>query len=68
MHEVHLFHRSLECTFGLAENFETSTSASTSSVGELQLCLLYVLFVVKLSKPVLSYFLVQEHGTLGLVV
>jgi hypothetical protein len=37
-------------------SFETSTFASTSSMGDLPLCLLFVLFVAKLSKPVLNYF------------
>jgi hypothetical protein len=55
--ELHLIHRSLVCTFGLAEilSFETSTFASTSSVGDLQLCLLFVLFVAKLSITDLTY-------------
>jgi hypothetical protein len=37
-------------------SFETSTFASKSSMGDLQLCLLFVLFVPKLSKPVIAYF------------
>ena len=62
--EVHLFHRSLMSTFGQAENF-VSTFASTSSVGDLQLCLF---FVAKLRITVLTYFFVQEYGTQGLTV
>jgi hypothetical protein len=52
----HLFHQSLVCAFGLAENFclllKPLTMASTSSMGDLTLCLVFVIFVAKLSKPV----------------
>jgi hypothetical protein len=56
--EVHLFHRSLVCHLGWLKvlSFETSTFASTSSMGDVQLCILFVLFFAKLSKPVLNYF------------
>jgi hypothetical protein len=37
-------------------SFETSTFASTSSIGDLQLFLLFFPFVAKLSKPFLTYF------------